>query len=356
MNTPPRRFSDGDPDIAPLDVLFLEELSLLTGDAKYADFLQANSWNKLAAGTCGERNDQNCAEWAETIPVFEDFSHWTAMEPVYRSMPAIAVHYTGESAHRADLLASIIKKLEETGANDRDGDLTGIAGALQASAHTGVNLDPQTGRWADFNTTQDFVDFLVSYQRRGGDWPYDTGMGAALFVGDVSTTSWAMMALKAWDAERYADNIRRGIEFIKAQQQANGQILTNPGAPPNTTAGVEVPGEALVAIGTDDCTLYDASPAPANQAPLAEDDLAETVEAAAVTIAVPVNDTDPDGSLDPGSVTIVRSPGNGQAQVNDNTGAITYTPAAGSLVKTASTILCGMTAAPTPIPPLSSLP
>lgn len=329
VNTPPRRFPDGDPDIAPLDVLFLEELSLITGDSQYADFLQTNLWNKLAAGTYGERNDQNCAEWAETIPVFEDFSHWTAMEPVYRAMPAIAAHYTGEAAHRDELQASIIKKLEETGASDRDGDLTGIAGAIQASAHTGRNLDPQTGRWAAFNSTQDFVDFLVSYQRRGGDWPYDTSVQAAFYVGDVSTTSWAIMALKAWDPERYAENIRKGLEFIKAQQQSNGQILTNPGAPANTTAGVEVHGEALVAIGTDDCTLYDATPAPANQAPLAEDDLAETVEESAVVINVLANDTDPDGSLDPGTVTVVRVPGNGQTQVNGTTGAITYTPAAG---------------------------
>ncbi len=329
VNTPPRRFADGDPDIAPLDVLFLEELSLLTGDSKYADFLQTNLWNKLAAGTYGERNDQNCAEWAETIPVFEDFAHWTAMEPVYRAMPALAAHYAGETAHRDDLLASMNKKLEETGASDRDGDLTGIAGAIQASAHTGTNLDPQTGRWAAFNSTQDFVDFLVGYQRRGGDWPYDTSVQAAFYVGDVSTTSWAIMALKAWDPERYAENIRKGLDFIKAQQQSNGQILTNPGAPANTTAGVEVHGEALVAIGTDDCTLYDATPAPANQAPLAGDDLAETVEETAVVIAVLANDMDPDGSLDPGSITVVRVAGHGQTQVNRTTGAITYTPAAG---------------------------
>lgn len=329
VNTPPRRFSDGDPDIAPLDVLFLEELSLITGDSQYADFLQTNLWSKLAAGTYGEHNDQNCAEWAETIPVFEDFSHWTAMEPVYRAMPALAAHYAGEVAHREDLLNSVIKKLEETGANDRDGDLTGIAGSIQASAHTGRNLDPQTGRWAEFDSTQDFVDFLVSYQRHGGDWPYDTSVQAAFFVGDVSTTSWAVMALKAWDPERYAENIRKGLDFIKAQQQSNGQILTNPGAPANTTAGVEVHGEALVAIGTDDCTLYDAASLPPNQAPLAEDDSAETVEDWAVVINVLTNDRDPDGTLDPSSVTVLRAPGNGQTQVNDTTGAITYTPAAG---------------------------
>ncbi|CAF0787684.1 unnamed protein product [Rotaria sordida] len=73
---------------------------------------------------------------------------------------------------------------------------------------------------------------------------------------------------------------------------------------------------ALVIISVD----------PNNDPPVANQDNAFTGEDMPVTIQVPGNDTDPDGNLDPTSVTIVDQPNNGTVTVDPVTGAIVYTP------------------------------
>uniref|UniRef100_UPI002638FC81 Ig-like domain-containing protein n=1 Tax=Ilumatobacter sp. TaxID=1967498 RepID=UPI002638FC81 len=69
-----------------------------------------------------------------------------------------------------------------------------------------------------------------------------------------------------------------------------------------------------------------------NDPPDAVDDTASTVEEAPVAIDVLANDSDPDGTLDPSSVTGgdgvngLLEPSNGSLSVNPTTGEITYTP------------------------------
>ena len=62
-----------------------------------------------------------------------------------------------------------------------------------------------------------------------------------------------------------------------------------------------------------------------NDPPLAVDDLASTPEDIPVTVTVLANDTDPDGSLVPGSVTLVSPPANGTVTVHPD-GSVTYAP------------------------------
>ena len=62
-----------------------------------------------------------------------------------------------------------------------------------------------------------------------------------------------------------------------------------------------------------------------NEPPVAVDDLGSGVEDTPISVGVIVNDSDPDGDLNPGSVTIQQQPLNGTATVTA-TGLITYTP------------------------------
>ena len=59
--------------------------------------------------------------------------------------------------------------------------------------------------------------------------------------------------------------------------------------------------------------------------PVIQDDQANTQRGQAVTIPVLANDSDPDGTLNPRSVTIAANPAHGTALPNDD-GTITYTP------------------------------
>ncbi len=60
--------------------------------------------------------------------------------------------------------------------------------------------------------------------------------------------------------------------------------------------------------------------------PVAEDDSAVTDENSFVNIDVTANDSDPDGSIDSSTVTIVGNPRNGALDVDPATGVVTYTP------------------------------
>ncbi len=61
-------------------------------------------------------------------------------------------------------------------------------------------------------------------------------------------------------------------------------------------------------------------------APVAHDDTLETVKNIPGVIIVLENDEDPDGALDPTTVTVKVPPANGTVGVNPNSGVITYTP------------------------------
>lgn len=62
-----------------------------------------------------------------------------------------------------------------------------------------------------------------------------------------------------------------------------------------------------------------------NDPPLARADVAETVEESSISIGVLVNDFDPDGSINEGSIEITQQPSNGTATVTAN-GFINYAP------------------------------
>ena len=59
--------------------------------------------------------------------------------------------------------------------------------------------------------------------------------------------------------------------------------------------------------------------------PVAVDDAVSTAEDTPVTIAILGNDSDPDGTLDPSTVSIVAGPSNGTLVVNAD-GSVDYTP------------------------------
>jgi PKD repeat protein len=251
VTSAPRRFPDGSADLFANDVLFLEELSIATGNPRYGAFVQAAFWDRLAAGTYGANADQDAAEWAAAMPEWPEFAGWISLKPYYRAIAAVAAQQAGEPQARNAFVAELVRSLERMTLSDRRSDLTGIAAAVWASALTGMELDPKAGRWASLNSTADFVATLVRYQRPGGDWPYDTSAAGARHVGDVSVTTWSVEALEAWNAATHAGSITRGLAFIRSQQQPSGQILTNPGYATTTTTGVLVHSDALAAIALD---------------------------------------------------------------------------------------------------------
>jgi hypothetical protein len=106
--------------------------------------------------------------------------------------------------------------------------------------------------------------------------------------------------------------------------------------PPTNTPSPVRPTSTPIPIPTDTPTPIPTSPPddggggdpppPGNTPPVAANDLVTTDEDTAVNIAVLSNDSDPDGTLVPGTVTVVSNPANGTTLVDTTTGQISYNP------------------------------
>ncbi len=78
------------------------------------------------------------------------------------------------------------------------------------------------------------------------------------------------------------------------------------------------------ALGACDSATVAVTVTPVNDPPLAADDVAVTDEDTPVTVDVAANDTDVDGTPDPGTVSVIGTPDHGTATAGP--GGITYTP------------------------------
>ena len=112
--TYPRTYTDGDPRFATHDPLFLEELSLLTGNPAYATFVQTYFWDKLTAGTYGEANDIDAGEWGALVVSGRAGQGIVELSPWDLSAAAIAAHAAGETGIRNALMGQILAGLEAT--------------------------------------------------------------------------------------------------------------------------------------------------------------------------------------------------------------------------------------------------
>jgi len=106
----PRTFTDGDPRFATHDPLFLEELSQVTGNSIYANFVQTHFWDKLTAGTYGESNDMDASEFGASVVSARALQGIVELSPWDLSATAIAAHVAGETAHRDALMAQVLAR------------------------------------------------------------------------------------------------------------------------------------------------------------------------------------------------------------------------------------------------------
>jgi hypothetical protein len=121
--------------------------------------------------------------------------------------------------------------------------------------------------------------------------------------------------------------------IVSYEWQVDAGIVTSG---PSTThslglSGYSVGEHTVTLVVTDELGATDSDTAPltvGNLAPAATDDSIETDEDTSAIIDVTDNDTDPDGTVDVETVTIVGIPEHGAVEVHPTTGVVTYTPTA----------------------------
>ncbi|MFN5734999.1 MAG: tandem-95 repeat protein, partial [Flavobacteriales bacterium] len=104
-----------------------------------------------------------------------------------------------------------------------------------------------------------------------------------------------------------------------------GNVVFTPNSNFNGTESISYTIQDNSGLTSNNATLS-VTLSPVNDAPIALNDLANTNEDTPVTITVIQNDSDVDGTINPGSVSVTTNPSNGTFTINPTTGAITYTP------------------------------
>ena len=248
--TYPRLYTDNDPRFATYDPLFLEELSVATGNASYAAFVQTNYWDKLNSGTYGEANDLDAGEFGDLV--IAGRAGIVEMVPWDLAGVAAGAQIAGETSVKTAIMAKILEALNATTTATNSYDVLGLAGAVWASAVTGIDLDPSTGLYATDNSTADLAVRLAALQQINGAWMWSAVNPACVSSDptnfDTQASAFAVLALNAFNRAAYLTQINKGAGFLLSMQQADGQMLIYPGAATTANGGVETHAEALMVL------------------------------------------------------------------------------------------------------------
>jgi uncharacterized repeat protein (TIGR01451 family) len=233
------------------DPLFLHRLSIATGDAAYDNFVDTEFWGRLAGSSYGASANLDLGGYIANV--FSARSSIPELVAWDLAKLAIAADELGHDAERDALMTAIRSSLEQAGpgTGHTTYDELALAGAIWASAATGIDLDPGAGGWASANSTADLAAMLAALQisaaPNAGAFS-DTSSGVAGGGSDgpnTQATAYAMLALDAVNPSAYATNITNGYAYIRAQQQGDGQILYRVGSLPTEAGGVESHAESL---------------------------------------------------------------------------------------------------------------
>ncbi len=235
------------------DPLFLRELSLATGDSLYADFLAAELWNRLEAGTYGPDGDWGAGELAQSVLNNRAGAGFPVLAAWDLGKVAVAAHLDGRASIRDAMLAGIVEALEAAGPGNNAFNLFGLAGAVWAGARTGQDLDPQSGLWVAAESTMDLAQILVGFQQTNGGFVRSTDDDGDPNLVSAQITAFTLIALDLLDRQGFEAIIDQALDFVLAQQDAGGQFLNTPASipdDPGENGAVETHAETMQAYAT----------------------------------------------------------------------------------------------------------
>ncbi len=210
-----------------------------------------------------------------------------------------------------------------------------IAGALPP----GLTLNPDTGAIEGTPTAAGTYDFTV--QVTDDVTGQTTTKAFTITIADLPPEAPTLISL---DPNTAVAGSGEFVLTVTGTNFVNTSVIYWNGMPLATTyisatqLSATVPASAIATAGSASVTVVNPvggtsnaltftilEPAPVNQPPVANDDTASLDEDTSTVIDVAANDTDPDGNLDPSTVSIVVPPANGTL-TNHGNGTVTYTP------------------------------
>lgn len=232
-------------NFSPSDGELAAKLDEVFGGSTYKDYVTANFYDLLAAGTY----------YRIVAPtVFYDTAALvnrirTSRLGSQANMAAwdIGLGIVGASLCGADTSAWIDGAKAELNELDSDSyyDVIGLAGALYGLAFVNEEFDPTAGDLAAASNLADLAAILAGYQIAGGGFAWNSGYVTPDDGNEtIQETSYAILALNEVDRALYLDEVRGAADYMLSVQLATGGWENYPGDGENN----EITGEALWAI------------------------------------------------------------------------------------------------------------
>jgi hypothetical protein len=225
-----------------VDGYLAAELDSVYGGTTYSDYVKANFYDKLSAGTYQRAGDATLYTTETYINRIRTNRSGTAanMGAWDIGMGLYAAVAIGASDTKAWITATTAE-IDEL-STDNYYDVVGLSGAILGLAAAGVDYDPQAGSFASASSIADLAGTLASYQLSNGAFTWNS-----YYVGDgndaVQETAYAILALKAvggFDAE-----VAAAQNYLISAQLTTGGWASSMDS---TVENHELTGEALWAI------------------------------------------------------------------------------------------------------------
>ena len=206
---------------SPSDGYLAATLDDIFGGTANVDYVSANFYDKLAAGTY-ERNGisydtAGYVNYIRTARQNQGIANLAAWD--------IGMGLVGAAAAGADITAWLAGTESEVDELDGNGyyDVIGLAGSIYGLAYVGEDYDPIAGEHAGAGNLLDLADTLASYQIDGGGFAWNS----AYVIADdgnevVQETSYAILALLEVDRARYGSTISGAVDYLGSVQLATG--------------------------------------------------------------------------------------------------------------------------------------
>jgi hypothetical protein len=238
-------------NFSPSDGLFAAKLDSVLGGTTYTDFVKANYFNPLAAGTYNRSN----GGVLYTTSMMVDAIRTGRAAGGIGNLAAwdIGIGLASAQAVGADTSAWVTGATAEI--NELDGnqyyDVLGLAGAVYGLARVGAEFDPTAGQHAAASNLNDLASILAGYQIADGGFTWNSAYVIPNEGNEtVQETAYAMLALDEVNGTLYRTNILGAGDYLLSVQLGTGGWRNTSYTGTPDVENNEVTGEALWALAT----------------------------------------------------------------------------------------------------------
>lgn len=231
-------------NFSPSDGSLAAKLDQVFGGTVYTDYVIANFYDPLAAGTYTRAGD---ATLYTTASYIERIRTARSGDQANLATWDIGIGLVGAAmagASTAEWIAATKAEINELD-GDNYYDVIGLAGGLYGLAYVGEDFDPTAGEHAAASSISDLADILASYQINNGGFAWNMGYVIPDDGNEaVQETAYAIQALSLVDRAAYLSKIQGASQYLVSVQLATGGWEDYPTSGENN----EITGEALMGI------------------------------------------------------------------------------------------------------------